>query len=304
MFSSSATKYRGFRSEFSRSEVRMAYLILLPALIPLLLFVVLPLFGAVILSFTNFDAFRLHIQPIGLTNYIEALKSPLFHITVRNTLEYMIGYVPLQMLVGLLAALLLNREIRGISFLRGAYYLPVLTSVIAMGVVWSWLFQPQGGLVSQVVRAFGGQPKNLLGSPDTAMTAVIGVAVWKTFGRSMLIYLAGLQGIPEMYYEAAKIDGAGSWQMLWHITWPLLRPVTFYLFIIGVIQSLQVFGLIMILTDGGPAFRTTSIVHQIYLNAFRFNRMGYASSMAVLLFLGIAILTYLNWRFFSSAIEY
>jgi ABC-type sugar transport system permease subunit len=282
----------------------MAYLILIPSVLPLLIFVVLPLFGAVVLSFTSFDAFSLQIQPVGLANYIEAFESPLFHITVRNTLEYMAGYVPLQMLVGFFAALLLNRKIRGISFLRGAYYLPVLTSVIAMGVAWSWLFQPQGGLVSQIVKALGGQPKDLLGSPHTAMPAVVGIAVWKTFGRSMLIYLAGLQGVPEMYYEAAKIDGAGSWHMLRHITWPLLRPVTFYLFIIGVIDSLQVFGLIMILTNGGPAFRTTSIVHQIYLNAFRFNRMGYASSMAVLLFLGIAVLTYLNWRFFSSTVEY
>jgi ABC-type sugar transport system permease subunit len=208
------------------------------------------------------------------------------------------------MLVGFMTAVLLNRRVRGISFVRGAYYLPVLTSTIAMGIAWMWLFQPQAGLISHIVRFFGGKPKDYLGSPETAMTAVIGVAVWKAFGSRMLIYLAGLQGIPESLYEAAKIDGAGRWHLLRHITWPLLKPVTFYLLITGVIGSLQVFGLIMIMTQGGPAFRTTSIVHQIYLNAFKFNRMGFASAMAVLLFIGIAVLTYVNWRFFSSEIEY
>ena len=304
MLANLGVRYRDFRLAIRRSEAKMAYVLLIPAMLPLLVFVVLPLLGAFGLSFTSFDAFRLNIQPIGLANYNEAVGSKLFHTTIKNTLEYMLGYVPLQMLVGFVAAILLNRRIRGISFLRGTYYLPVLTSAVAMGIAWSWLFNPQAGLISQMMLIFGGRPRDWLGSPDTAMSAVIGVAVWKTFGRSMLIYLAGLQGIPEMFYEAAKIDGAGSWQLLRRITWPLLKPVTFYLFVIGVITSLQVFGLIVILTDGGPAFRTTSIVHQIYLNAFRFNRMGYASGMAVLLFIAIAILTVLNWRFFSPTVEY
>jgi len=304
MLSSLATRYRYFRSQFRKSEIRMAYLLLLPSMVPLFLFVFLPVLGAIGLSLTHFDAFHLKIQWIGLTNYIDAFKDDLFHTTIRNTLQYTVGFVPLRMFFGFVAAILLNRRVRGISFLRGAYYLPVLTSTIAMGIAWMWLFQPQTGLVSLVVKFLGGRSKDWLSNPRTAMPAVIGVAVWKSFGGTMLIYLAGLQGIPDVFYEAARIDGAGRWHLLRYITWPLLRPVTFYLLITGVIGSLQVFGLIMIMTGGGPAFRTTSIVHQIYLNAFKFNRMGYASGMAVILFVAIAILTYFNWRFFSSSLEY
>ncbi len=299
-----ASQYQEFRAEFRRSEVKWAYILLLPAVLPLLVFTVLPVLGAIGLSFTRFDAFSATMQWIGSENYVEALRNDLFHITIRNTLQFTVGFVPLSMTVGFTAAMLLNRRFRGISFLRGAYYLPVLTSTIAMGIAWMWLFQPQVGLVSLGLKLLSIQPKDWLNSPFTAMPAVIGVAVWKAFGGTMLIYLAGLQGIPDTFYDAAKVDGAGRWQLLRYITWPLLRPVTFYLFIIGMIDSLQVFDLVMIMTEGGPAFRTTTIVHQIYLNAFKFNQMGYASAMAVVLFVAIAVLTIFNWKFFSSSLEY
>ncbi len=299
-----ATRFQEFRAELRRSEVKWAYALILPAVLPLLVFTVLPVLGAIGLSFTYFDAFSATMRSAGTANYSEAFDNELFRITIRNTVQFTLGFVPLSMAVGFTAAILLNRRIRGISFLRGAYYLPVLTSTIAMGIAWMWLFQPQVGLVSLVLKVIGVQPKDWLNSPFTAMPAVIGVAVWKAFGGTMLIYLAGLQGIPETYYDAAKVDGAGRWQLLRFITFPLLRPVTFYLFIIGMIDSLQVFDLVMIMTEGGPAFRTTTIVHQIYLNAFKFNQMGYASAMAVLLFLAIAVLTYFNWKFFSSSLEY
>ncbi len=299
-----ATRFQEFRAELRRSEVRWAYALILPAVLPLLVFTVLPVLGAIGLSFTYFDAFSATMRSAGAANYSEAFGNELFRITIRNTVQFTLGFVPLSMAVGFTAAILLNRRIRGISFLRGAYYLPVLTSTIAMGIAWMWLFQPQVGLVSLALKVVGVQPKDWLNSPFTAMPAVIGVAVWKAFGGTMLIYLAGLQGIPETYYDAAKVDGAGRWQLLRFITFPLLRPVTFYLFIIGMIDSLQVFDLVMIMTEGGPAFRTTTIVHQIYLNAFKFNQMGYASAMAVLLFIAIAVLTYFNWKFFSSSLEY
>ena len=299
-----ATRFQEFRAELRRSEVKWAYALILPAVLPLLVFTVLPVLGAIGLSFTYFDAFSATMRSAGTANYNEAFGNELFRITIRNTVQFTLGFVPLSMAVGFTAAILLNRRIRGISFLRGAYYLPVLTSTIAMGIAWMWLFQPQVGLVSLALKVIGVQPKDWLNSPFTAMPAVIGVAVWKAFGGTMLIYLAGLQGIPETYYDAAKVDGAGRWQLLRFITFPLLRPVTFYLFIIGMIDSLQVFDLVMIMTEGGPAFRTTTIVHQIYLNAFKFNQMGYASAMAVLLFIAIAVLTYFNWKFFSSSLEY
>ncbi|MEM7125639.1 MAG: sugar ABC transporter permease [Chloroflexota bacterium] len=298
------SSFQMFRAELRRSEVKWAYILLIPTILPLLIFTVMPVLGALGLSFAQFDAFSATSRWIGTQNYTDAFANDLFRITARNTLQFTVGFVPLSMGIGLIAALLLNRRFRGISFLRGAYYLPVLTSTIAMGIAWMWLFQPQVGLVSQIMKMFGGQPKDWLGNPFTAMYAVIGVAVWKAFGGTMLIYLAGLQGIPDTYYDAAQVDGASRWQTLRFITLPLLRPVTFYLFIIGVIDSLQVFDLVMIMTEGGPAFRTTTIVHQIYLNAFKFNQMGYASAMAVILFAAIAVLTFFNWKFFSSSLEY
>jgi ABC-type sugar transport system permease subunit len=148
------------------------------------------------------------------------------------------------------------------------------------------------------------EPRNWLRDPKTAMGALVAVSVWSSFGGRMVVYLAGLQGIPETYYEAAKLDGASRWQLLRHITWPLLRPVTFYLFVTGVIGSMQVFGLILVMTGGGPLDTTTTLVHQIYMNAMLFNRMGYASALSLVLFFMILILTLINVKFFAGDVEY
>jgi ABC-type sugar transport system permease subunit len=159
-------------------------------------------------------------------------------------------------------------------------------------------------MANVILNLFGVASKNWLRDPATALNAVVAVSVWSGFGMTMIIYLAGLQGIPASYYESAQIDGANSWQLLRHITWPLLRPVTFYLFVTGVISAMQIFTLVLVMTQGGPLDSTTTLVHQIYMNAIQFNRMGYASALTLVLFSIILVLTLVNLKFFSSDLEY
>jgi ABC-type sugar transport system permease subunit len=298
-------RWRELRAELRRPQVWIAYVFLAPAFLPLLLFVVLPVFAGVAMSFANFDPLAIErVNWVGWANYQELLQDFLFGVTIQNTFRFTVLFVPLNLAAGFATALLLNRQLRGIAFIRGAYYLPYLTSAVAIGIIWAWLFSPNAGLINTVLRVVGMATPDWLGHPSTALHAVTIVAVWKAYPGTMLIYLAGLQGIPQVYYDAALVDGAGRWELLRDITWPLLRPVTFYLVVIGVISSMQVFDLVNILTNGGPADSTTTIVHQIYLNAFRFGRMGYAAAMACLLFIGIALLTIVNWRLFSKDVEY
>ena len=202
-----ANRFQEFRAELRRSEVKWAYILILPAVLPLLIFTVLPVFGAIVLSFTRFDAFSATMQWIGTGNYGEAFRNDLFRITVRNTLQFTVGFVPLSLAVGFTAAMLLNRRFRGISFLRGAYYLPVLTSTIAMGIAWMWLFQPQVGLVSLVLKLIGVQPKDWLNSPFTAMQAVIGGGSVEGVRR----YDAHLPGRPARYPGDLLRRSQGGW---------------------------------------------------------------------------------------------
>lgn len=298
-------RWRELRAELRRPQVWMGYVFLLPAFLPLLIFVVLPVVAGVAISFAYFDPLATERASwLGWANYQELLQDRLFGVTIQNTFRFTVLFVPLNLAAGFATALLLNRQLPGIAFIRGAYYLPYLTSAVAIGIIWAWLFSPTAGLINVVLQGIGLAAPNWLGHPATALHAVTIIAVWKAYPGVMLIYLAGLQGIPQVYYDAAKVDGAGRWELLRDITWPLLRPVTFYLIVVGVISSLQVFDLVNILTNGGPADSTTTIVHQIYLNAFSFGRMGYAAAMACLLFIGIALLTAINWRLFSKDVEY
>ncbi len=292
------------RSEWKRSEARWGYIFVAATLIPIFIFSILPMLSVFYYAFTDYSIFGRTTEWIGFANFGEAMDNRLFWQTVRNTFQFTLLSVPLRLGLGFGAALLLNRRIAGISFVRAVYYIPGLTSAVAIAVVWMWMFDPRLGMVNVVLNLFGVTGKNWLRDPNTAIYALIGVSVWSTFGMSMIIYLAGLQGIPTSYYEAAQIDGANRISLLRHITWPLLRPVTFYLFVTGVIGAMQMFTLVIVMTQGGPLDRTTTLVHQIYLNAISFNRMGYASALSLVLFGIILVLTLINIKFFSSDIEY
>lgn len=279
---------------------------LLFILVPMLLFLIFavgPTFFAGYLSFTRFK----FTQPptwIGLRNFEILLSDKIFQRALLNTAVYTVGVVPASMTLSLLVALLLNQKIRGIVIFRTAYYLPVITSTVASAVVWMWIYTPDVGILNSILSLVGIPRIRWLVDTRTALLSVMIMAVWQSLGFRMIIWLAALQGIPEHLYEAAEIDGAGTWHKFWKVTLPLLKPTTFFIFVTAVIDSFQVFGSVFVMTQGGPGYATTTIVHQVYLNAFTYLKMGYGAAMAFVLFMIIFSLSMINWTFLRSDVEY
>ena len=274
--------------------------------VPMLLFVIFavaPMFFACYLSFTEFKFTRAPTWT-GLDNFRLLAQDRVFKISLQNTAIYTLGVVPSGMALSLLVALLLNQKIRGIVVFRTAYYLPVVTSTVASAVVWMWMFAPDVGILNRALGIIGLPPQKWLLDTKLALPSVMFMSVWRGLGYSMVIYLAALQGIPEHLYEAAEIDGAGAWDKFWRITLPLLKATTFFIFVTSVIDSFQVFGSVFVMTQGGPGYATTTIVHQIYLNAFKYLRMGYGAAQALILFIIIFSLSMINWFFLRSDVEY
>jgi ABC-type sugar transport system permease subunit len=205
--------------------------------------------------------------------------------------------IPISMALGLGLALLLNVRLRGLGFYRTAFYLPVVTSMVAISMIWIQLFDPLYGVVSNALESVGIRGVDWLGDPNLAMPSVIAVSVWKTIGWNMLIYLAGLQGIPEYLKEAAAIDGAGRWQIFWKIVLPLLKPTTFFIFVTSVIGAFQVFDIVYVMTGGGPANATLTLVQYVYNNAFKALDMGFAAAASFVLFAIIMAVTLVSMRY-------
>jgi multiple sugar transport system permease protein len=278
----------------ARREAVWGYLFLLPNIIGFLIFTALAVVIAFGLALTEWD---LLTPPrfIGLANYQKLLTNdPVFRQVMANTLYFVAGVVPLDVIAALSLALLLNRPIRGMALYRAVYFVPVVTSLIAVAIVWQWLYHTEVGLVNYVLTSVGLPRVNWLGSTEWAMPAVIFMSVWKAMGYYAVIFLAGLQGIPTHLYEAASIDGASSWQRFWKITLPLLSPTLFFVLVISIIQAFQVFGQIFIMTRGGPGGATNTIVYFIYNNGFVWFRMGYAAAASWILFAVIFAITALQ----------
>jgi len=275
-------------------------------LVPMLLFLVFavgPTFFAAYLSFTQFK-FTKPPTWVGLRNFQILLDNQVFKTALRNTVMFTVGVVPTSMALSLFVALLLNQKIRGIFLFRTAYYLPVITSTVASAVVWMWMFTPDVGILNRMLGLLGLPRYRWLLDTRTALPSVMLMSVWGSLGYRMIIWLAALQGIPTHLYEAAEIDGAGTWRKFWSITLPLLKPTTFFIFVTAVIGSFQVFGSVYVMTQGGPGYATTTMVHQIYLNAFTYLKMGYGAAMAFILFMIIFTLSMINWFFLRSDVEY
>jgi ABC-type sugar transport system permease subunit len=304
----SPRRARRLLRELRSPQARIAYLFLLPSLLPTLVFLVAPMVVAAYLSFRDYDPLAGMSVFIGFENYTEALRVDfLFWIAVGNTLKFVVGFVPLNIALGLAAALVVNRRWRGIGLVRGGYYLPHLAAGVVVAFIWLWLFTPSYGLINIALEGLGLPPVGWMHDPDLAILIVIIAAAWQNFPGAMVIFLAGLQGVPEEIYAAAKVDGAGRLDLARHITLPLLRPVTFYLVVVGVVGALQVFDVVNVVTrspQGISSDHVTTLVHQIYLNGMFFNRMGYAAAEAMLLFVSILALTYVNFRVFRRDIEY
>lgn len=272
------------------SEALLAYLFLLPTIVGLLFFSLGPVIAGFLISFTNWNIF-LPPQWLGLDNYQILFTQDLPRKVFTNTLYYTLVNVPLNMTVALTMALLLNLRLRGVSFYRAIYFLPVVSSTVAASLIWTWLYSPNFGPINYFLSTIGIEGPPWLASTTWAMPAVIIMSVWKGFGTNMLIFLAGLQGIPQELQEAAMIDGANRWQRFWRVTWPLLTPTTFFVLVISCIASFQVFEQVFVMTEGGPAYATTVMGLFIYLNAFRYNNMGYAAAAAYILFALILAIT-------------
>ncbi|MGI8747043.1 MAG: carbohydrate ABC transporter permease [Deinococcus sp.] len=292
-------------SRMARAEARSAWLFLAPSLLLFLVFVLLPVLAAFGISFTRWDLFTPpHFA--GFQNYADLiLRDKLFHKVLGNTLFYVVGTVPIQLLLALGIALLLNREVWGQTALRVIYFLPVVSSTVAVALIWSWIFNSNFGVLNVLLGALGvSDPPAWLNSSRYALPALVIVAIWQGLGYSMVLFLAGLQGIPGEVYEAGKIDGALGWRKHRYLTLPLLSPTTFFVTIVSLIGSFQVFDLAFVMTQGGPANATNTIVYYVYQNAFQFYRMGYASAAAMILFAVILTLTLIQYRLQARWVHY
>ncbi len=278
------------------SERRWAWLFLAPMVLGLAVLSAGPIIATLGISLTSWD---LLTPPkwIGLDNFAHLADDPRFWVALRNTVFYTIVSVPLGMGIALLLALGLNQAIRGIAWIRTMYFLPLVTSTVAVGLVWLWIYAPQGGLLNEVLRSVGVPPQRWTTDPLWAMPAIIVMSVWQGLGISVIIFLAGLQAIPGEYYDAAAVDGAGKRARFRNITLPLLTPSIFFTGILSLIGALQVFDQVYVLArPGKPTDATITLVYFIYEEGFRFFRMGSASAAAWVLFLIAAALTVVYFR--------
>ena len=265
------------------------YFFIAPALGTLLIFFFLPVLISLLMSFSDFDIYALgqfsRARWTGLENYSRLIKDPLFWKALGNTLYFVLAGGPLTIVAALLAAIGLNsRQLKLRDWFRLGYFTPVITSLVAVAVVWRYLYHPRFGLFNYLLAGIGIGPINWLGDPAWAMPALIILAVWKNFGYYMMIFLAGLQTIPDYLYEAARLDGANWWGQFRHVTLPQLAPTTFFVTLMTIIGYFQFFAEPYVMTQGGPVNSTLSVVFYLYQQGFRWWRMGYASSIAFMLF--------------------
>jgi multiple sugar transport system permease protein/alpha-1,4-digalacturonate transport system permease protein len=285
-------------SLMERREALAGYLYLVPNFIGFLVFIAVPVFMGFVISFTDYSGFP-GASFVGLANYLRMLRDSQFIAALRNNLFYTLTSVPLTMLAALLLALMLNKAIVFSDIFKTLYFFPNLTSTVAVSCVFMLLFDSNNGPINHFLSSLG-MPDEMLPkwffSTKSAMITVVLVVVWKQAGYYMIMFLAGLKNIPRHLYEAARIDGAGSWQCFRHVTWPMLSPTTFMVTIFSIIASFQVFDIINITTKGGPGRATTVLVFRIYREAFRDWKMGYGSAIAYFLFMVILIVTIIQWQ--------
>lgn len=267
-----------------------------PWLIAFILFEAIPIASAIYHSFTDWTAIGTTVRWVGTANYVEFLtRDRLFWKSVSNTLYYIGFSVPLGIAVAFLLALMLNAKIRGSGTYRTIYYLPSVVPTVAAVIVWVFIFETRRGILNFLLELVGVPPIRWLSDPQWAMPALIIMSLW-SIGATMVIYLAGLQGIPEELYEAAEVDGANTWVRIWRITIPLMTPVIFFTLVMNLVAAFQAFNNAFIMTNGGPNNATLLYMLHLYNNAFSYFRMGYASALAVMLFVVVFSLTLFVYR--------
>ncbi|MDQ4128339.1 MAG: sugar ABC transporter permease [Actinomycetota bacterium] len=296
---------RGGRpSPFRRDREGVAAgLFLLPNLIGFLIFTAIPVGAAFALAFYDYDLL-LGASFAGLENFRELLSDEVFRAAFYNTVYFTVVSVPLSVVLGLATAMLVNQALRGVVVFRSIFLLPYVTVTVALSLVWKWIYLPDVGLINSFLGIFGVDGPAWLTSSVWAMPGLIIMSVWKGFGYNMVLFLAGLQGIPEHLYDAAKVDGATSWRRFLHVTLPLLSPTTFFVVVISVISSFQVFDQALIMTGGGPGTATTTLVLYIYQRGFQSFEMGYAAAVALVLFAAVFVFTVIQFMFQRRWVTY
>jgi multiple sugar transport system permease protein len=294
-----------FSPSLKTREAIAAYIFLAPFLIFFSIFFVRAAISSVQISFLDWRLLRPTTPYVGFDNYADILSDPIWWASVRNTVYFAVMTVVGTTIVGLAAAVAVTRPIRGQGFFRVLLYIPQLMSVGAMGLIWTWLLSGQFGVINYILSFFGVHPINWLGDPNLVLPSLSLATIWWTFGFPMLIFIAGLQGIPEHLYEAARIDGANGWQIFTRITLPLLRPTILFVTVTGVIGHFQVFGQPYIMTGGGgPGRSSYTVIIYLYQQAWVAFRMGYGAAVAVTIAVIIAAITSVQFLLISRRVEY
>jgi multiple sugar transport system permease protein len=291
-----------FQLTLTQRRTVLGYLFISPFILGFLFWFLAPALVSVYLTFHKWNL----IAPpkwVGMDNIEKLFTDPLLPQSLKATFTYTVLAVPLGLLVSFFLASLINTKIRGISIFRTIFYLPSIIPAVASAVLWAWMFNTEFGLINVIIRAFGGSKIAWLQEPAWAIPAFVILSLWGV-GGSMIIFLAGLQGIPEIYYEAAEIDGAGRWDKLRYITLPLMSPIIFFNLVIGFINSFQGFVLAYLVTDGGPQNSTLFLVLYIYRTAFQSQNMGYAATLSWLLFFILMFLSYLVFKYLGTYVYY
>jgi multiple sugar transport system permease protein len=289
----------GILRRLKDERVTGGYLMLLPSLVIFTIFIFYPVLSSLYLSFTNTSLLYNQSAWIGLDNFKTAFSDPRFINAFNNTLKYTLGVVPGVIAVSLVLALVLDSNIKGKIFFRAAFYLPCIASMVVISLVWVFILDKDLGLISLLMDKLGLEPIAWLRSVTWALPTLVVVSIWKSAGYYMIIFLAGLQGVPEELYEAARIDGASKWNLIRYISLPLLKPAFLFVLTMASIESFQAFAQIYVMTHGGPMYKTEVLVSYIYQKGFQSFDMGYSSAIAFILFLVIMALTIFQLKGFG-----
>jgi multiple sugar transport system permease protein len=287
-----------------RRQYIFAFLFFLPAFVNFAIFRYIPILQAFYISFYDYSLLGGYKEFLGLGQYIRTFQDDLFWQSLKVAVLFSIVKVPIQVFLSILLAVFVSREIRGMNVMRTIIFIPVVTSLVVVALLWSMMYNYDLGLIQSLLGIFGLPHIAFLSSQTLALPSIILMMIWKDIGFSTIIFVAGLKGIPDTFYEASSIDGASRVQQFLNITLPLLRPVTLFVVVTNTIGAMQIFVPIFVMTKGGPEFSTNSIVYYIYQNGFQFNEMGYASSMSFVMLALLVGVSYMNFRLLRSDTEY
>lgn len=285
-------------------ESLWGYVFILPALALMTVFWIIPSIGSIYYSFFKYDGIKEPIF-IGLQNFIKYFSDPRGLNSLKVAGYYVIGTLPPSLIIGLTIAIILSKKwFRGTSFFGAVFFLPLVIPFIGVTFIWQWIFEPVVGLANYFIKFFGLEGLNWLSTPGLALFCILFISVWKNIGFFVILYLSAIKQIPVMYIEVAKLDGANELQITRHIMWPLLFPTTTFLTIISIIDAFRIFDVVYGLTSGGPNHSTEIIAYYVYQVAFIERRMGYSSAVAVIILIIVGILTYIQWKFYSSRAQF